>query len=184
MNNHLKGILVGAFILLICLLLMSKCHSCVRNEELAQSPEPQEEEVEDVEAIEDEDFDANDYGGNGVLKVTMAWEFPSDIDLHVIEPGGNEIYFANRRSSTSGWLDTDNLDGGRPGSPAVENVFWETAPAGRYVVKVKYFGTRAGGRNGGPVLVVIQVNGEETRHSVNLTHEGEEVVVDTIDYQP
>ncbi len=173
MHNVLKGLLAGAFILLICLLLLTRCHSCIGPEEEAVVPE---EEIED--------FDANDYGGNGVLKVTMAWEFPSDIDLHVIEPGGNEIYFANRRSRTSGYLDTDNLDGGSHGHPAVENVFWETAPAGRYVVKVKYFGTREGGRNGGPVLVVIQVNGQETRHTVNLTHEGQEVVVDTIDYQP
>ncbi len=36
MNNHLKGILVGAFILLIALLLLSKCHSCGHPREIAQ----------------------------------------------------------------------------------------------------------------------------------------------------
>lgn len=191
MNNHLKGLLVGAFALLIALLLLSKCHSCIDrhqtayeeppvivDEELPPAPEP-EPPAEEPDSV----FNANDYGGNGVLKVTMAWEFPSDIDLHVIEPTGNEIYFGNRRSSTSGWLDTDNLEGGSPGEPAVENVFWETAPEGEYTVRVKYFGTREGGRHGGPVLVVIQINGEESRFNINLSHQGEEVTVHRFRYQ-
>lgn len=191
MNNHLKGILAGAFALLIALLLLSKCHSCTGNERAEQpldreyvvDPPVIHDEPEPPEEPMDSTFDANDYGGTGVLKVTMAWEYPSDIDLHVIEPDGNEIYFANKRSSSSGYLDTDNLDGGSPGHPAVENVFWETAPEGRYTVKVKYFGTRDGGRNGGPVLVVVIVNGEETRYNVNLHHQGEEVTVTTVDYR-
>lgn len=180
MNNNLKGLLVGAFILLIALLLLSKCHSCGHPrtidepaDTVAVTPEPQ-----------DSVFDANDYGGNGVLKVTLAWEFPGDIDLHVYEPGGNHIYFANRRNpDTTGWLDMDNLDGGHRGNPAVENVFWDNPPSGDYRVAVKYFSTREMVEEG-DVLVVIQVNGEENRYNIHLDEVGEEVDVATVSYAP
>ncbi len=186
MNNHLKGILVGAFILLIALLLLSKCHSCGHPREIAQlQPDTIPPEVSAPEPEpEDSVFDANDYGGNGVLKVTLAWEFPGDIDLHVYEPGGNHIYFANRRNpATTGWLDMDNLDGGRSGEPAVENVFWDNPPTGNYRVAVKYFSTRQGVEEG-DVLVVIQLNGEETRYDIHLERTGEEVDVATVYYAP
>lgn len=185
MNNHLKGILVGAFILLIALLLLSKCHSCAQPQEIAQTPVDSVPEAPAPEPVpEDSVFDANDYGGNGVLKVTLAWEFPGDIDLHVYEPGGNHIYFANRRNNaTTGWLDVDNLEGGRPGDPAVENVFWDNPPTGNYRVAVKFFSTRQGVGQG-DVLVVIQVNGEESRYNIRLDEVGEEVDVATVYYAP
>ena len=186
MNNNLKGLLVGAFILLIALLLLSKCHSCGHPREIADVTPPDTDVVAPQPEPEPEDsvFDANDYGGNGVLKVTLAWEFPGDIDLHVYEPGGNHIYFANRRNpDTTGWLDMDNLEGGRRGEPAVENVFWDNPPSGRYRVAVKYFSTRQGVEEG-DVLVVIQVNGEESRYNIHLDEQGEEVDVATVDYAP
>ncbi len=90
--------------------------------------------------------------GTGKLQFSLAWDANVDLDLHVTEPSGNEIFFANPGPSQSGGtLDIDDLNGpepsGRPAGEAegVENVFWQnTAPTGTYVVRVNYFsGERA-----------------------------------------
>lgn len=78
--------------------------------------------------------------GSGSLKVTLSWSFYADIDLHVIEPNGNRIYYIDRTSSTGGYLDRDDRDGG---SGAVENIYWENAPDGTYTIVLDYFGRSA-----------------------------------------
>jgi hypothetical protein len=81
--------------------------------------------------------------GTGDVQITLSWHVASpgvDLDLHVIEPSGEEIYYGHLTSATGGQLDLDNkcsnyVDG-RP-----ENVFWPTggAPRGTYTVKVDWF---------------------------------------------
>ena len=76
--------------------------------------------------------------GTGDVQVTLNWpQTGVDLDLHVIDPGGNEIYFGNPTSPTGGQLDWDNTDGG--GTP--ENIFWSSgsAPNGTYKVSVVYY---------------------------------------------
>jgi hypothetical protein len=77
------------------------------------------------------------------LQISLSWNTVADLDLHVIEPGNNEIFFGATVSSTSGGtldLDsnpdcaTDNIDN--------ENVGWPTGktPAvGNYTVRVDEF---------------------------------------------
>jgi hypothetical protein len=70
--------------------------------------------------------------GTGALQVSLSWNTATDQDLHIIDPSGTEIYYANSFSSTGGELDYDNTSGFGP-----ENVFWETnAPDGGYSVFV------------------------------------------------
>lgn len=67
--------------------------------------------------------------GTGNVRVTMTWDRPGDVDLHVVTPQGNEIYYA-RRSQDGGQLDRDDTTGTGP-----ENVFWtENPPRGTYHV--------------------------------------------------
>ncbi|MDX1690192.1 MAG: hypothetical protein R3290_04115 [Acidimicrobiia bacterium] len=74
--------------------------------------------------------------GHGDVQVQLIWpEENVDLDLHVIEPDGFEIYYADRSSASGGWLDHDNTFGA--GTP--ENVFWEDPPAGTYRVELVYF---------------------------------------------
>ena len=75
--------------------------------------------------------------GTGSLQINLAWDTDNtDIDLHVIEPGGEEIYYSNKTSDiTGGKLDRDDRDGYGP-----ENIFWENAPDGEYKVYVYYYG--------------------------------------------
>jgi hypothetical protein len=78
--------------------------------------------------------------GTGEVQVTLTWHSAAacDLDLHVTEPSGETCSYSNSRTATGGQLDRDNycssyIDG-RP-----ENIFWFSAPAGTYKVKVNLF---------------------------------------------
>lgn len=66
-------------------------------------------------------------GGNvsGDVCCRLAWYNYDDLDLHMEEPNGTEIYFGNRKSrSTGGQLDVDmNASRGESRNP-VENIFY------------------------------------------------------------
>jgi len=77
--------------------------------------------------------------GTGNVQVTLTWDDPVDLDLHVFEPSGEEIYFGNKTSATGGQLDVDTIcESTTQGRP--ENIFWTTQePLGTYVVKVHLY---------------------------------------------
>lgn len=64
--------------------------------------------------------------GTGDIQATLRWNNLNDLDLHVTDPSGNEIFFGNKSSPTGGLLDVDNNAGcdesmsDRP----VENIYW------------------------------------------------------------
>lgn len=82
----------------------------------------------------------------GQVVVTLSWDSDSDLDLHVVDPLGNEVWKgdiastpAADGSSSAGLLDYDSnagcvLDGRR-----MESVAWGKAPAGHYRVLVDAF---------------------------------------------
>jgi hypothetical protein len=81
----------------------------------------------------------------GAVQVTMTWTVPdslgTDLDLHVFEPSGEEIYYSHTASATGGQLDRDMICGFRDGQ---ENIFWTTnPPTGEYIVKVFFYGNCA-----------------------------------------
>lgn len=65
---------------------------------------------------------------SGDLCCRLAWFNYDDLDLHVVEPGGYEIYYVNRSriSPCSGRLDVDMNAGGRKTREPVENIFYRT----------------------------------------------------------
>lgn len=76
--------------------------------------------------------------GSSELQVSLNWVHPVDMDLHVLAPGDDLIFFANKVGAQGGQLDLDS-------NPACfldyiqnENITWRTtAPvAGEYVVRV------------------------------------------------
>ena len=80
------------------------------------------------------------------MQVTLTWDNDADLDLHVVEPSGEEIWYEHTESATGGFLDVDDVDGEGP-----ENVFWFVgAPSGRYVVRVVHFSGSAPGQLHGP----------------------------------
>jgi hypothetical protein len=93
-------------------------------------------------------------GGEAGVQVTLNWNSNADLDLHVIEPDGTEIYYNNPISSSGGALDRDNqCDSdfvlGRP-----ENIFWTTPPNGTYQVNVVYYQDCG---DAGPVNFTVRV---------------------------
>jgi hypothetical protein len=56
---------------------------------------------------------------SGDPQFTLLWDSEADLDLHVIEPGGAEIYCEDPKGRSGGELDVDNAKGFGP-----ENVYW------------------------------------------------------------
>jgi Ca-activated chloride channel family protein len=92
--------------------------------------------------------DGNEFSGrlsqalahSGDIRISLIWNNRNDLDLHVITPAGEEIFFANMRDSTGGWLDVDRNVNGETTEP-VENIFWyqDEAAHGQYHVWVRNY---------------------------------------------
>jgi hypothetical protein len=84
--------------------------------------------------------------GSGTLRVSLAFSVDSDFDLHVLTPGGSEIYWLTDEAN-GGRLDVDQCVAScEDGEPHVENVvFDESALSGEYQVWVVNFDGRAAG---------------------------------------
>lgn len=79
--------------------------------------------------------------GTGDVKITLSFDRLHDLDLHVVEPNGEEISYTNDASATGGRLDLDAGSLCMPSAANAENIFWPPsgAPAGEYVVSVQNF---------------------------------------------
>ena len=82
--------------------------------------------------------------GTGDVQITLSWQADVDLDLHVIDPSGAELWFGQPRSRTGGELDVDAnaaCEARAMMTNPVENVFWPYggAPRGHFVVSVHYF---------------------------------------------
>ena len=78
---------------------------------------------------------------SGDVQISLEWSNGNDLDLWVICPSGEKIYFQHRRSACRGNLDVDMNAGGVDSVTPVENVFWppRRAPRGRYQVYVHHY---------------------------------------------
>ena len=79
--------------------------------------------------------------GTGDVQVTLTWDVDSDVDLHVTDPAGEEIYYGNPASASGGQLDLDSNAGCTLDHKRAENITWPSghAPSGRYYVLVDYW---------------------------------------------
>ncbi len=80
--------------------------------------------------------------GTGDVRATLTWTGDCDLDLHVTDPSGVEIYYGNPSSPTGGQLDVDAIPGSGDTGSHIENVFWPTggAPGGAYRAFVRNLG--------------------------------------------
>lgn len=79
--------------------------------------------------------------GSGDVRISLMWNNQNDLDLHVVDPRGEEIYYQHRTAHSGGLLDIDMNASSPLRSPAVENVFWPErgAPVGTYKVFVNHY---------------------------------------------
>ncbi len=76
---------------------------------------------------------------NADLIVTMMWNTDrTDVDLHVLEPSGEECFYKNRNTRTGGRITRDVTEGFGP-----EMYTLDSAPQGTYKVMANYYGTDA-----------------------------------------
>jgi hypothetical protein len=79
--------------------------------------------------------------GTGDVKVTLSFDRLHDLDLHVVEPSGDEIFYDRRFSESGGQLDLDSGSNCASTGANAENIFWPPggAPAGDYRVSVQNY---------------------------------------------
>lgn len=130
-------------------------------------------------------------GSTGPIQVSVSWNSDTDVDLHVVDPDGEEIYYGSSESSTGGELDLDSNAGCSIDGVNNENITWsddDSPVSGEYIVRVDYWdacdfeGTTT-------YVVTVRVEGEPTRTftgtlSGSGTHGGEGAgeLVTTFDY--
>jgi hypothetical protein len=68
----------------------------------------------------------------GDPQFTLIWDTDADLDLHVIEPGGKEIFWEEPKGRRGGELDVDNTKGFGP-----ENIYWLVESEGPGSTKVR-----------------------------------------------
>jgi len=73
------------------------------------------------------------------LRISLAWDTDNtDIDLHVVEPSGNEVYYSNNWSKQGGFVSRDFTRGYGP-----EEYMVKSGDKGKYTIKAKYFSSNA-----------------------------------------
>lgn len=95
--------------------------------------------------------------GSGDVQVSVAWDAPTDVDLHVTDPSGEEIYFAHKTSASGGTLDLDSNPACSIDNINNENVVWPTgtAPSGTYTVQLVYWSACSQPMSNYTVTVVV-----------------------------
>ncbi len=117
--------------------------------------------------------------GRGDVIVTLRWFTEDDLDLHVRDPEGFDIYYKEPRSPSGGQLDVDSNPACRDTTTTpVENIFWPVgeAPSGLYRVSVVFYATCA---SPGSVdyEVTINIDGDSISYRGTISRVGEEAQV-------
>lgn len=80
--------------------------------------------------------------GSGDVEVILTWNNLNDLDLHCVDPTGEEIFFSHKLSEkTGGSLDVDRNMAPPYTQQPVEHIFWPRgrAPSGPYRVYVHHY---------------------------------------------
>lgn len=71
------------------------------------------------------------------LRIALTWDADAtDIDLHVLDPTGEEAYYGHNRTHAGGLVSRDVVDGYGP-----EEFLLRNAPVGEYKIYAKYYGS-------------------------------------------
>lgn len=102
---------------------------------------------------------------SGEVRVSLLWNNYNDLDLHVVNPRQEELFYGRRNDSYGGMLDVDMNAGGRESSKPVENIFWTPGktPQGKYRVYVQNYAFHETSR--APTTFQVEIkNGNEYSH--------------------
>jgi uncharacterized protein YfaP (DUF2135 family) len=99
--------------------------------------------------------------GTGQVQVSLSWDAASDVDLHVVDPNGDEVYFRNPTVPSGGVLDLDSNAGCSLDYKNNENITWSSAIQGVYTVRVDYYSSC--GVSESNYVVTLHVAGQDTQ---------------------
>ncbi len=124
------------------------------------------------------------------LRASLVWNNTNDLDLHVITPANEHIYYGAKQASCGGWLDVDMNVRGETTKP-VENVRWAKGSArrGRYQIFVRNYAFHTEDRAPTSFKVELEVGGKITHFEGVIsprgqTGEASDVQVGQIDFDP
>jgi hypothetical protein len=108
--------------------------------------------------------------GTGDVQVSLSWNTASDVDLHVIDPTGAEVWYGNQSVASGGKLDVDSNAGCSIDNRNNENATWAsgTPPHGTYTVRVDYF-ANCGVTGNTSYVVTVHVKGVASTFSGTLS---------------
>ena len=120
------------------------------------------------------------------VRIAMEWDVDNtDVDLHVLEPDGEEAFYSHRRTQSGGYVSHDVTTGYGP-----EEYLKKEGGAGVYRILVNYFGSRQQTLLG-PATVTATVftnwgRANETRQTLSLRLERvkDKIPVGTIEVHP
>ena len=79
--------------------------------------------------------------GTGDIQISVSWDVDNDVDLHVVDPNGFEVFWSDEISPEGGVLDLDSNPACSLDMVRNENIVWPTgkAPPGTYTIRVDNF---------------------------------------------
>lgn len=104
----------------------------------------------------------------GQVQVTVAWQGTADIDLHVVDPMNEELFYGHRNSRAGGMLDRDANAACAQSPPTVENVYFSQAPRGNFRARVHVYAMCNDSQV--PVTLSISVGGRAYSFQHVMTH--------------
>ena len=84
---------------------------------------------------------SREHAQTGDIQLSLMWQNINDLDLHCVDPQGEEIFYNHKRSRSGGDLDVDMNVSAPLSKEPVENIYWGVgrAPSGSYKVYVNHY---------------------------------------------
>lgn len=127
---------------------------------------------------------------NCSIRASLIWNTYDDLDLHVVTPAGEHIFFSHKKAMCGGELDVDRNAGHRETREPVENIRWAkgTARPGKYRVFVQNYAYHEDRRGDVPFKVELEIDGVvksfEGKTRAGWTGPGSDVTAFEFDYSP
>lgn len=120
----------------------------------------------------------------GDIQISLMWNNYNDLDLHVVTPSNETIYFGHKNSECGGELDVDMNVSPESNEP-VENVFWPPggSPNGHFQVYVNHYKNhrKSGCDDPTRFKVAINVGGHVTEFDGSITYGNPKLLVHEFD---
>ena len=101
-------------------------------------------------------------GLRGDITVNLAWETTDDLDLIIVDPCGNQVYYKNREETCDngyGYLDLDaNANDDELIENPQENIYWNSPSTGEYLVYVSFYKKRRHKKVPYQITIIVKDN--------------------------